>query len=337
MIDWLTLWLPRVKEWDLRGRDLILRDHETGEETTLGRKGLQVPSHDTSMRIRPVDSYVEVSGNPSKWLQGHNLFGSDDVAGTIKKLLPALESHPLVNQRVFPLNPLPYVDIHEIHLAQMVDMESPKNKTDFLQQLGLLAKTRHKSQFYYSGQTVYFGKGAGGDTGKQAKTSRRYFWRFYDKFSEIKAHKQKYLLDNWNIENHLRAEVVLKSMYLKELGLNRVKSWNPLVIQTMYLNMLGKIQIAEGNLMDTFIPPPGMEPADKGLWYSWIAGENMPTQFPRATFYRHRRHMLDTYGIDLSLPPYKTDNNLLSFGWAKLRDQTEWMTKSNRNKYRKVA
>ena len=332
MIDWLTIWLPRVAEWDLPGRIKVLRDQETGLETTLGHQGRQVPSFDTSVRVRPVDACIEVSGNPSKWLQGHNLFGSDDVPGTIRRWLKRIEQHPAIGQRLFPLHPLVYADIHEIHLAQMVDMDSPKNKTDFLNQLGLLSKTRHKSQFFYSGETVYFGKG--GD--KTSKTSRLYFWRFYDKLAEMKRHKQKQVCENWNIENHVRAEVVLKSMYLKQLGLNRPKSWTSETVSNLYLEMLTKINLAEGNIMDTFAPPPGMNEKDKRIWYQWVAGERLVSSMTRPTFYRVRRHMLDEHGIDISLPPYRSGNNLLSFGWAKLCSQNDWM-QNNLNKYRKVA
>ena len=37
-------------------------------------------SHDSSISIRSLtENTIEISGNPAKWLQGHNLFGSNDL------------------------------------------------------------------------------------------------------------------------------------------------------------------------------------------------------------------------------------------------------------------
>lgn len=330
MVDWLTIQTPRIAEFDLPVGQLV-KIEPTGEMLTLCDLGHKVPSFDTSCRVRPVGAMIEISGNPSKWLQGHNLFGSDDVKRTTIKFMTEIEQK--LGKRIFPENPLVYAQLHEIHLAQMVDLESEKNKSDFLMQLGNVAKTRHKKQFQYSGQTVYFGKGIE----KGSKNSRLYFWRIYDKYKEIQAHKQKYLLDNWEIRNHVRAEVVLKRMWLMANNMEYVKTWNPSLVEKIYMEMLGKINVAEGNLMETLIPPPGMTTDDKKIWYPWVAGEDIRVLFPRRTFYNHRKRLMERYNVDINLPPYKTDNNILSFGWAKLRDQMAWMQKSNLNKYRKVA
>lgn len=332
MVDWLRIWMPRIAEWDLPGDEIVKRFAD-GTEITLAMCGKQVPSFDTSVRVRPVDAHVEVSGNPSKFLQGHNLFGPDDVKRTAVKFLREIESK--LGMRLFPQNILPYANLHEIHLAQMVDMESPKNKTEFLRQLGYLAKTRHKSQFFYEGETVYFGKTM---SGKKSKESRHYFWRFYDKYSEINKRKTKHLLQNWEIQNHLRAEVVIKSHYLRLKELHWLSRWNNQTIPNLYKEMLEKISLSEGNIMDAITPPVGMDPKHKRcIWYPWMAGESLQSMMSKPTFYRWRALFLELYEIDIAKPPYKTGDNLLSFGWAKLRNETDWMQKSNLHKYRKVV
>ena len=49
------------------------------EWTTQTRLSL-TGSHDSSISIRSLTPQtIEISGNPAKWLQGHNLFGSNDL------------------------------------------------------------------------------------------------------------------------------------------------------------------------------------------------------------------------------------------------------------------
>lgn len=332
MVDWLRIWTPRIAHWDLP-MDEVVKRFADGTEVTLAHCGKQVPSFDTSVRIRPVDAHIEVSGNPSKFLQGHNLFGSDDIPKTTVKFLRTIEEK--MEMRLFPAHILPNATLHEIHLAQMVDMESPKNKTEFLRQLGHLAKTRHKAQSYFDGETVYFGKGMGKGSGE----SRLYFWRFYDKYLEAKKRKtSKAVLDNWDVTNHLRAEVVIKSMYLRQYDLHHVNKWKPETVPFLYKEMLNKIKLSTGNIMETITAPVGMDPRHKrSIWYPWVAGETLQASMTRPTFYRWKSLFLERYGIDISRPPYKTEDNLLSFGWAKLMAENEWMTSANRHRYRKVA
>ncbi|MBE8228798.1 alpha/beta hydrolase, partial [Leptospira borgpetersenii serovar Ballum] len=64
-----------------------------------------VGSHDATIAVRSVtESTLEISGNPAKWLQGHNLFGINDLKRLVwlffQKLvkIPELNLKPTVQQ-----------------------------------------------------------------------------------------------------------------------------------------------------------------------------------------------------------------------------------------------
>src|SRR5690606_6411735 len=56
-------------------------------------------SYESSLSIKSLDpETILIDGNPAKWLQGHNIFGSDDLIGLVNavmhKLIPLLKLAP---------------------------------------------------------------------------------------------------------------------------------------------------------------------------------------------------------------------------------------------------
>lgn len=331
MIDWLRLRLPRVAEWDLPAGHL-LRIDEDGNQIQDIILGTQIPSFDTSIRVRPIDAEIEVSGNPSKFLQGHNLFGSSDLKSTVKRFLYRIER--LLGFKIFPNHSQKYCSIHEIHVSQLVDMDSEQNMRNFLLQLGRLGSTRHKRYSSYEGETVYLGK----TKGKGCRASDLYYWRFYDKKKELLSHKKSRILNHWNIGSHLRAELVLKRKHLYILGLTTVQNWTEEKMDQIFLDHLDRIKVATCNVVgEQALPPVGMRSKDMPLWYLWFSGNDLRTHYTKTTFYRLRANFLLLYGIDLGKPPYISGENILDFGWHRLRSKNHWMQPYNRQQWRKVG
>jgi len=324
LIDWIVLRLPRVRAFDLPSSELQRVDPD-GVVTTLRYMGTQVPSYETSIRIRPIDSQIEISGNPSKFLQGHNLTGKPDVLSTLRCMLRKLSK--ILGQRYWPEHPFAYAQIHEIHLSQLVDMETASAKSNFLIQLGLLSSTRHKRQSVFQGETVYLGRSFS-SAGKRGKTSKYYYWRFYDKEKELLSHRQHSILSSTDISACVRAELVLKRAEIVRLGLESPKSWDKgqKMSEEIYLQYLDHIKVATGNALAAPTPPVGMIAKDQGIWMRWYAGHDLRVGTSKASYYRLRTKFLGEYGIDINLPPYLTENNVLDFGWFRLRDRSAWMT-----------
>ena len=181
MIDWLRFRVHRSAEMDYPTRKRWLSD-EDGVLLMTRDLGVSVPSYSTSITLRPIDSLVEIDGNPSKFLQGHNICGTPDLLHTIKKFVYRLDR---MGYRCWPKNWLAYTELHEVHINEMIDMDTRQNKVDFLTQLGRLAKTRHKSQRAWDGESVYFG----------SNKSKEYYWRIYDKEKELPKRGARSILD----------------------------------------------------------------------------------------------------------------------------------------------
>jgi len=311
LIDWLRFRVHRSAEMDYPTRKRWLSD-EDGVLLMTRDLGVSVPSYSTSITLRPIDSLVEIDGNPSKFLQGHNICGTPDLLHTIKKFVYRLDR---MGYRCWPKNWLAYTELHEVHINEMIDMDTRQNKVDFLTQLGRLAKTRHKSQRAWDGESVYFG----------SNKSKEYYWRIYDKEKELPKRGARTILDAADISSAIRAELVLKRAELLKLGLVDPKKWGPETSREVFMRYIDRIQVASGNVADSPIPPAGMSPKDLGIWYRWQAGQDLSVSVHRNTVLNWRRRFKALYDIDLALPPYQSGSNILDFGWFRVRNRTYWM------------
>lgn len=81
MIDWVTARLPCQNSGDIcDGKVIKINADDTAIEWTTQTRLSLTGSHDSSISIRSVtENTIEISGNPAKFLQGHNLFGSNDL------------------------------------------------------------------------------------------------------------------------------------------------------------------------------------------------------------------------------------------------------------------
>lgn len=84
MIDWVTAILPFSSDIKLIGGKMlsIKPDGETEWQTI---KSLPVVgSYDSTFYVLSHgDGRIRIHGNPAKFLQGHNLFGTDDLKGLV--------------------------------------------------------------------------------------------------------------------------------------------------------------------------------------------------------------------------------------------------------------
>lgn len=91
MIDWLSFEVHGVLHRPISGGALVAFDDATGnvEWKATRRKSVE-GSASSTVHIRSADvdgdglaASLQFSGNPSKFLQGHNLYGSDDLPGLV--------------------------------------------------------------------------------------------------------------------------------------------------------------------------------------------------------------------------------------------------------------
>ncbi|MFC1988554.1 phage/plasmid replication protein, II/X family [Chloroflexota bacterium] len=151
-----------------------------------------------------------VSGNPSKFLQGHNVFGpkvsslAPLIQATVRSL-PADIRPDDAESKLFPTLHRTRVDI-----TTSINFGSHRVVHDWLRTASSSTRSRHGRPMV-SGDTVYWGK-----------QSRRWTMKAYCKFCELEAHppKDKALRDNLKeyCEGHLRLELCLRRPELKDRG-----------------------------------------------------------------------------------------------------------------------
>lgn len=189
MIDWVSFVAPCHHAERVHGGLVAsIRPDGTVEWQTYKRTSVR-GSHDASVTVRTHGGsceYIEVSGNPVKWFQGHNLWGTDDLPALVLSMLDAL-----VQRDDLGLDPsesdrsiwqaggirLTRVDVTEsFHLP---------SRSDVLAWLRAAEQTAHLSHRgrgqLVKGSTLYFGK-----------QSRRWSLKLYSKGQELEAkdHRQ---------------------------------------------------------------------------------------------------------------------------------------------------
>lgn len=305
MIDWLTLIIPLPHEHFSGGKTLSY--DEDGVLIFEKSKGKSIEgSADNKIYISSNNTdELFISGNPAKFLQGHNVFGIDNPYRLAELLLYFFYNNNTIEFNAFDIkNALDNTQIARIDINYSYLLPSNNDVDTFLNALHYKGKTRHgKAQ--RKGGTVYFGK-----------HSSRYSLKFYNKLAELNTAKEsKKIYNNLTInqintiykeaKNLLRCELVLRSLELKEKGMNKLKEWNNKdKAKTVFNNYFNKLNINKQTALTDKIKQE-LPSAIRATYYQWFhSGQAIvPGQdLTKPTFYRHRKIFMDRYGIDISLP-----------------------------------
>lgn len=313
MIDWVTCVLPCTHDHSKLSAGLVASISASGEIEWTVQKAMSVEgSHSSTIQVRSLtDKTIQVSGNPAKWLQGHNIFGSDDLIYLVFKFFNVLLER---KGDVLGLTPdrfqLEAIELGEYQLSR-VDLnqswllDGRSSVLAWLRAAGNCARLKRRGSGQYAAETLYFGK-----------NSRRWAVKCYSKGHEINAKGHNLpkelqipeLLDF--ADKALRIELVIRSMGLKHLGLESARHWsNDLPKMLLSEMVLDDLELSDNmNLQDSVL---NTLPARLRLVYqSWVAGDDLRSILPKNTFYRYRRQMLE-YGIDISILQDSTRSNVV--------------------------
>lgn len=245
-----------------------------------------------------------VSGNPAKWLQGHNVFGPSvhDLGPVLRSLVRSFPAEVRPADAVEDV--WPAVHRSRVDVTTTVDMGSHRLVHEWLRAAASSTRSRH-GRALVSGDTVYWGQ-----------HSRRWTMKAYCKFCELQAHPPQ--VDGWRdrllpwTEGQLRLELCLRGQELKPRGtLEEAVIWE-------YMN-----RIEVGIMKDTSDGFDGVAPLlPRGVRLTlreWVAGVDVRHTLPGRTFYRHRRLILDELGLDISLTYHKDTAEREVFDLAYLR------------------
>jgi II/X family phage/plasmid replication protein len=300
MIDWVSAVVPLVGAGYLHNGRVVSMDPD-GVIEWMALRRLEVEgSYSTKLQVRGRDDdALEFSGNPAKFLQGHNVFGSDALmplmASALGEVATRLDVPPSADNLAdwqSGAYPLTRVDI-----AGMIPLDSDKQVRKVLDLLGQHAKTKYQGASVKSG-TVYIGK-----------HSRRITLKLYAKGEELMSGKKGHGLcakvaPEWHQplldygRGMLRAELTLRGMELRDRGLDRASRWSRAVAVELLRERMNALELNDTLLLaDDVVEslPSRLVP----IYDAWKAGRDLQKLYARRTFYRYRKALL-SFGIDIA-------------------------------------
>ena len=310
MIDWLRAVIPCTHPEPING-GRVLKITREGEMEWQSECKLSVRGSDDAhiyVRSDPSgpDSLLYIDGNPTKFIQGHNLWGTDDLIGLVyefmNRLCPMIGATPTDQDRLAWLTgnyELKCIDINYTwHLSNRSDVLAWIRSAEYA------AHLRFRGRGTLKGSTLYF-----------AQNSRRSSLKCYSKGEEVNApgHKLPERLRTPEIltwaDKSLRIEIRLMTLDLKRRGLHKALMWAHNTPSEMHQEMLSGLEMNENHTLPDFRIPD--LPARLVMVYrAWQQGDDLRAMLPKNTFYRYRRQLLP-FGIDIATLQSKEPNNVV--------------------------
>lgn len=309
MIDWLTVRIlgagPQV-----RAGVIMSVDPDGLVEWAAPRRQPVEGSWSQKVHIRhhTVDGSLEISGNPAKWLQGHNVFGTNDLPGLAAEFVLSvcrkagieLDEHQVRSAREGVL-PLTRVDVTESW-----QMDTEPRAIAAVQAIGEMGHLKHRGRGSLTHEgTCYFGK-----------HSRRISAKLYAKGLELKRHPLPAGDQFDRVLEHarglLRIEWTLRALWLKShpLRLDLVANWRHTDAAVLHRTLTDGLNISEAAMTE----PKALEslpPRLQATYLAWLDGHDVRAMFKsKETFYRYRRALLP-YGVDLAVKRPGRDSNVI--------------------------
>ena len=308
MIDWISGFLP-CTHIPINSGHVVSVNPDGSIDWATPRRTVVEGSYSQKITVRSGDSdgnghstLLYFSGNPSKFLQGHNIFGSDNLRElvseayhnicTLLELKPTAGDLRLIRAGQYKIT---RVDInYSFELPTRADVRS------WIRAAELKSKTRHGRPLSKGG-TVYWGK-----------HSKRWSLKAYSKGDEIEVPKHRLpdrLIDKplagW-ADNKLRIELTLRSKELDEINLNTASAWDEKLPGKLFNGYVERLDMTEQIALSTeaLLQLPSKL---RSTYILWKEGHDLrPPNMAKNTYYRHRKELLE-HGIDINLRPESID------------------------------
>lgn len=309
MIDWLTFKTPLRLSNPIKGFIFSKIDEDSGE--LIFQKGVgrhYEGSASSSIYLTSDSDSIFISGNPVKFLQGHNLFGVDEPKPLIRDLLMWFYTRGILSFNLTDLEPsLMNTDLFRTDINYAFDLRTNMDVNIFIDAMFHQAQTR-QGKATRDETTCYLGK-----------KSRRYSFKSYNKFLELQTNKEHKKLANYFNEYRynliineanglLRNELTLRALELKDKNLKNLKNWNKNTAKEVYKEYMNKITI-KGNAKLTDEQMFKLPTSLRQTYFMWRDGYPIRPNdtMTRTTFYRHRKLLLE-HGININIPKDRRSN-----------------------------
>ncbi len=305
MIDWVSCLLPFTHSSEIHD-DLVLRVTPDGEISRVCKYKVRIEgSFDSSLYISSDDDSFDSSagvyrrvlftGNPNKFLQGHNVIGSCCLYSLLNASYRRIREFLGLN-----IEPADILSISGGHFpVSRLDLTaswtvgtSSADVMAWIRACEQYSTLQNRGRGIFSGETLYFGK-----------KSRRWSLKLYAKSLELLKHPPDSAMPDVErliafADNLLRVEVVLRGMELKTIGLKTALNIYRADLENVYRNYLKRLKIGD-NAMLKKADLDNLTPRQRHVYLSWLDGHDLRQCMSRKTFYRYRRFFLETYGINI--------------------------------------
>ena len=310
MIDWVSAILPCKHDPSKLISGLVMSFDAQGNNEWTVNKTLSVEgSYSSKIQIKShTENQIYISGNPTKFLQGHNLFGSNDLVSIMGKFFDELLKHE--NLGLCP-DPFQYANIKDGHyeltrvdVNETWHLNSQKDVQAWIRAVGETAYLKHRGAGQFSGDTAYFGK-----------NSRRWALKCYSKGLEIlaKGHKLPPELAIPEMleyaQKALRIEGVTRQLELKRRQLHVASNWDIDTAEELLLEYISKLEMSDVYMLKDDVLD-SLPPRLRLAYQAWLNGDDLKAVLPRPTFYRYRKQILE-YGVDISSKSPKEKSNVI--------------------------
>lgn len=283
-----------------------------GNQEWVCNKKLSVEgSHSSKIQLQShSENLVYFTGNPVKFLQGHNLFGTNDIRHLMRLFFDELLTDKHKSLGLCP-DPFQYDLIQDGHyeltrvdINESWHLNNSREVQAWIRAVGETAYLKHRGAGQFSGDTAYFGK-----------KSRRWGLKCYSKGNEIKAKDHKLppelcipeMLEY--ADKSLRIEAFIRQLELKRRDLHLVSNWDIDTPTELLLECISKLELSDVYMLDESVLDT-LPPRLRMTYNAWLNGEDLKSIYTQRTFYRVRKEM-QKYGIDISTKSPKEKTNVI--------------------------
>lgn len=312
MIDWVTarFQLCRPLPAPIDGGKFVRLNEYGNVELVTSRRRRVAGSHEAAIQLRAPGVFeFEISGNLAKFLQGHNLWGTDDPISLVWAALKRLEAFGLFGCSLADIGlSTPSLVAHTAELSRvdctvMLLADSLGDVRSSLRSLRVGGRLRDRGE---SGLPHAWDKGEGVTFGARPGASARHrSITFYSKGLDVKVHPLPELmsedeeLTSW-VDRCLRCEVRLGSNYLRKSGLRALSAWSEKVALQQWDLMMARMDM---NGSDQEPAALADLPAHLQVTYAaWVSGADLRSILTKPTYYRQRQAILEATGVDIAIP-----------------------------------
>ncbi len=301
MIDWLTCKVPcRLPQPIFDGQTVKL-DH-AGRELSRSHHRLALPgSFESSILVRAINcSELEISGNPAKWLQGHNLYGPDCpidlLAATLQRLSDLLG---LDRATVFPEALQRQARLSRIDCTFMALLPDSGAVHAWLRDAYATGSAVQRGRGVFENGTLVFGHARG-------KSFQHWQLVCYAKGDEIRRRAPPPVMAGsdevrqW-ADRCLRLEVRLGRLALQRQGLATLSDWTEGAARMEWERVMAKLQFSEVECDKAAVDALPLH--QRAAFALWKNGDDLRELYSKPTFYRHRSAIQKAIGVDIAVPP----------------------------------